>query len=857
MVIRFTLITILFSIFSVISFDISAQDQNAEIILKERGEVYFRFENIGKKALHSVTHIVSIDNVDEDFVYAYANRKEFNKFLDLGIDYELLTPPGLLINPVMKNIVNLKEINDWDFYPTYEAYVDMMYQFETDFPDLCEVINIGQTTENRDLLFVRISDNITQDEGEAQFMYTGTMHGDETAGYVVFLRLIDYLLNNYGTDPQVTNLVQNLEIWINPAANPDGTYAGGNNTVYGAIRYNANGIDLNRNYHDPEDGPHPDGEEWQPETLAFMQVAEDNHFTLSSNTHGGAEVCNYPWDTWGQLHADDDWWQYVCHEYADTAQLYSPNGYLSGFNDGITNGWDWYTTNGNRQDYMNYFHQCREFIYEMSNEKLVPADELPDFWEWNYRSLLNYMEQTLFGISGTVTDANTGDPVVAQVFIENHDVDSSMVFTNEFGIYYRPIHAGNYSVTFSATGYLSQTFNNIETENRELTELNVQLVSGDLIADFVASATNIPIGSSIDFTDLTYGTPESWEWTFEGGDPSTSSDQSPENIYYSSTGTFDVSLTVSDGTNSQTISKEDYITASVDFIMQNTTITACEGTFYDSGGLNSNYNDEEDFTMTFLPGEPGSKIKVEFTSFMVEDDATCDYDWLKIYDGDNTSSPLLGTYCGSDSPGNVTATNEQGALTFQFHSDYNVTESGWSANVSCEGSILPPLADFTADLTNIIEEESVQFTDLSSNDPTSWEWTFEGGTPGSSTEQNPQISYSEEGNYSVTLTATNIAGNNTIVKEDYITVTHITGVENLNSLNLKIYPNPVHNVLNIESQYTIKSVTIINIIGETIINKSINSNTTKLELNNMENGIYFLQVNTDQGLFGEKIQILK
>ncbi|MEZ5196283.1 MAG: hypothetical protein R2764_07780 [Bacteroidales bacterium] len=53
-------------------------------------------------------------------------------------------------------------------------------------------------------------------------------------------------------------------------------------------------------------------------------------------------------------------------------------------------------------------------------------------------------------------------------------------------------------------------------------------------------------------------------------------------------------------------------------------------------------------------------------------------------------------YCGTNSPGIVMATNEDGALTFQFHSDQSVTESGWSANVGCDGALLPPIADFTA-----------------------------------------------------------------------------------------------------------------------------------------------------------------
>ncbi|MCD4731679.1 MAG: PKD domain-containing protein [Bacteroidales bacterium] len=821
-----------------------------------RGEAYFIFENNNPKLLPQLSKVLSIDNVTNTEVYAYANKTEFSDFLEFGIDYKLLTPPSMLHQPKMKSSVDLKSMLDWDFYPTYEAYVDMMYQFEIDYPNICEVVSIGQSIEEREILFVRISDNVGDEEGEAQFMYTGTMHGDETAGYVLLLRLIDYMLSNYGTDPRITGMVNGLDIWINPAANPDGTYAGGNSSVYGATRYNANGVDLNRNYPDPEDGPHPDGNPWQVETIAFMDFAENNHFVVSANTHGGTEVCNYPWDTWPDLHADDDWWQYVCHEYADTAQYFSPSGYMNGYDDGITNGYAWYSIAGGRQDYMNYFHQCREFTLEISNVKLLPASQLEDHWEYNYRSFLNYIEQTMFGVQGIVTDAYSGDPLYAEVIIEDHDLDSSWIYTNETtGNYFRPIYEGTYNVTFHSDGFYSQTIENVIVENRELTILDVALDSGDLIADFSASETSIPIGSSIDFTDLTYGNPVSWEWTFEGAIPSSSVLENPTGITYSEIGTFDVSLTVSDGTNTQTITKEDYIDVNVEFLIQNTTVTTCTGVFYDTGGSESDYSDDEDFTMTFLPAESNGKMEIIFTLFNVEDQSNCDYDWLKIYDGPDTNSTLIGKFCGINSPGTITATNADGALTFEFHSDGSVTEAGWEATIGCLNSIIPPVAEFTADNTSIVEGESVQFTDLTTNDPTSWEWTFEGGTPELSTEQNPLITYTTEGVYNVLLVATNEAGSNTMYKEDYITVDHITIIKDDLENALKVYPNPAKNILFIESPFEVKQVSIVDMVGENVLYTKSNQQKITLNVSELREGIYILIIETEKETYHKKVQI--
>jgi PKD repeat protein len=82
----------------------------------------------------------------------------------------------------------------------------------------------------------------------------------------------------------------------------------------------------------------------------------------------------------------------------------------------------------------------------------------------------------------------------------------------------------------------------------------------------------------------------------------------------------------------------------------------------------------------------------------------------------------------------------------------------------------PPVAEFSADNTTIMATGSVQFTDQSTNNPTSWDWTFEGGTPATSTQKNPLITYNTPGVYDVTLTVTNSAGTDTLTKVDYITV---------------------------------------------------------------------------------------
>ncbi len=658
-------------------------DRNTDLgaLFSRKGEVCFSVTVNSPKEMAVLSGIVSIARIDGYSVVAWANRTEFEKFLSLGytafrVDDKIPTDLN------MKDYHQIKVKNDWDYYPTYEAYEAMMYAFEEDYPGLCRIGNIGTLPSGRKLLVARISDQVGMDEGEPQFLYTSSIHGNETTGYILMLRLIDLLLSNYDTDPDLAWMVNNMEIWINPLANPDGTYAGGNNTVAGATRYNAGWVDLNRNYPDPEDGPHPDGNAWQPETVAFMDFASDHHFVMSANFHGGTELVNYPWDTWQKRHPDDSWWQYVSYQYADTVHEYS-NNYFYGEGDGVTNGYDWYTISGGRQDYMTFFHLGRECTIELSDAYILPPSQLPSLWEYNYRSLLNYMHQGACGVTGTVTDSVTGDPVSATIWIDGHDADSSHARTwLPAGNFSRLLAAGTYDLEFKSPGYIPKTVSGITVVNQQATSLSVEMAPGDLIADFHAGDRTVPVGGSVQFYDESFGNVQSWSWTFEGGIPGTSSGQSPQ-VTYGEPGQYAVTLTVSDGTNSNTIQRQDYIIASTEYVMQNGSFIACEGLFLDPGGENGNYGNNLNVTTTFYPDQSGKKVTADFLSFSVEADPSCAYDWLRIYDGPNTSSALLGEYCGSVSPGRQTATNDVGALTFSFHSDGNVNSSGWEAILDC------------------------------------------------------------------------------------------------------------------------------------------------------------------------------
>jgi hypothetical protein len=472
-------------------------------LFNARGEIYFKFKLDDKVRVDSLSRVISIDNYQNGEVYAYANRDEFTRFLSYKIDYIILPSPGTQRTPEELNMGNMQKspqnMTIWNFYPTYPQYVSIMNTFASTYPSICHLDTIGRTTSGRLLLALKISDSVNYDRGAPQVLLTSSIHGDEYTGYIMMLHLIDTLLNSYGTSTRLTNIVHNTQLYINPLANPDGTYYGGDNTVGNARRTNQFNVDMNRNYPDPAAGQHPDGLQWQPETMAFMNYADHHHLSLSFNLHGGAEVVNYPWDTWSRLTADDSWWKYVGKEFADTCHKYGPSGYFTNPKpSGYTDGYAWYTITGGRQDYHNYFKHDREVTIEISVTKNPPASALLTYWKDLYHSFFNFIEQSSYGINGKVYDSVTYSPIAAKVLISTHDLDSSFVYsTLPTGWYFRYIDTGPWSLTFSAPGYYSRTITGITSPHHSYNRQNVKLRPVDVNwpRNFLATAIS---GNEID-----------------------------------------------------------------------------------------------------------------------------------------------------------------------------------------------------------------------------------------------------------------------------------------------------------------------------------------------------------------------
>lgn len=445
-------------------------DDNLREIVSQYGQAEVFIPYTSNENIDLLTRNTSVYSVRNKNIYISLSPISVDWFIQQKFNYTILK------NNDVKGIVtalNLDQAMEWETYPTYSQYDAIMQKFLADYPSLCHLDTIGTSIRGRQVFALKISDNPGIDETEPEVFYSSTMHGDETGGFVLMLRLADYLLKNYSTDERVRNIVNNLEVWINPNANPDGTYGTGNTISY-PTRDNANGVDLNRNFPDP----FQPGEIQQKENIDMMKFLRDRRFVLSANFHAGSEVVNYPWDRWlSKLHADNSWFETISRAYADTVHNYSVESYMNYMDNGVTRGAEWYVIYGGRQDYVTWELQGREVTIELDYTKQTPAAQLELLWQYNYRSLLGYIENALYGIHGLVKNSVTDAPVAAKIYIAGYDKDSSQVYSDTLsGRFVRMLEPGLWDLIFKATGYTNDTVKSISVIQGQETEIVVNMV---------------------------------------------------------------------------------------------------------------------------------------------------------------------------------------------------------------------------------------------------------------------------------------------------------------------------------------------------------------------------------------------
>jgi PKD repeat protein len=414
------------------------------------------------------------------------------------------------------------------------------------------------------------------------------------------------------------------------------------------------------------------------------------------------------------------------------------------------------------------------------------------------------------------------------------------------------------------------------------------------LPDFWASELVIDVGDSISFFDSSLYCPETWNWSFVGGIPMTSSDTNPENIKYYYPGVYTVCLTLTNQYGIESTCKNGYITVNappaptnarivITEIMYNPpetgndTIEFIELYNNDTAAINLQgfyFSNGVDFVFPSYDLQPQAYLLVSINEQAVLNTfGTPSLQWTSGALSNAGELILLRDYNGFtvDSvpyddvfPWDSTADGLGPSLELCDPDADNSIGSNWRAAVELAavnvmgdsiwasplaGCSFPPLADFVADVTFVLTGDFVNFTDLSTGMITSWEWIFEGGTPDSFTGQSPPpIQYNDMGMFDVSLTVTNLAGSNTLLREDYINV----GVDYAGKKEIKdpvrIFPNPACTIITIllkdPGEY---EVCIVSGMGQVVEERQISGSSGTLDLSAHPRGAYLVRIRDSSG----------
>ncbi len=394
---------------------------------------------------------------------------------------------------------NLHDDRDLPGYRSYAQMVTELMQLQSQYPGLMQTSVLGTgwggIYAGQDIPFyqnfdhqlwaVKVSANVLQNEDEPAFFFVGEHHAREPLSTEVCMGILIHLLENYGSDPVVTNILDTSEIWIVPLLNPDGHKIvidqtdvwwrknvrdnNSNQTFdHDSAGNGMDGVDLNRNYgyywghtnatdYIPAATYHGPSAFSEPETQAFRDFLLGRRFLAGIGYHTYGQYVLYPYGYVEGIQAPDKIeLQALAQEMASLLPGVSGGYYLPGPSYGL------YPVSGSLDDWA--YSQTGAFSYtiEMATQFIPPASQVPQIVQHQVNGALAMMQRKNKKIlRGHVTDAVTGAPLVARIYVEGFD--DALVYRTPirsdslFGAYYYLLPPGTYNVRYICPGYASET----------------------------------------------------------------------------------------------------------------------------------------------------------------------------------------------------------------------------------------------------------------------------------------------------------------------------------------------------------------------------------------------------------------
>lgn len=741
------------------------------------------------------------------------------------------------INPVTPTHFNLGTMGG---YLTYNQMLAELDEMAAAYPNLITVkapISNFVTHENRPIYHVRLSDNPNVDEPEPKVLYTAIHHAREPMSLMETIFYMWYLLENYGTNDEVTYLVNNMQLYFVPCINPDGYVYNGTTNPNGGGMWRKNrrnngggvyGVDLNRNYsyqygttgtssnpsNDTYKGPSAFSE---PETQAMRWLVQNNNFITAFNAHTyGSDILFPIGATTAEFADHHNWFQ----DEANHQVQY--NGYTAMKSSSL------YPASGDSDDYM---YKVDIGVGQKDTMFVHTPEVGTAFWQPSNEIIptcagMLFPNLVLAHLAKVYAFVNDTDPgMIASVSGNfNHAIQRLGREAGPVVVSITPVQnivaAGN-SVTYNlaqqqvATGSISYT-------------LNPAIQFGDAIVYVLE--TNNGLWVKRDTIYKTFGALNS---------------QVVEDATSAANWTGNWSTTTAT-----------YVSASKSFT--------------DSPG--GNYTNNSTRTTTYVPTVDLTQASDAMVRFYAKWDIETDYDYVQFLvstDNGTTWIPQCGNYTvnGTSANGSVQPNNQpvyegtQGNWVLEEInlSDYLGQTIKFRFKLGSDGGTVgdgfyyddfevlfnldtlqnAPTAAFSASSDTVCLGIAMSFNDASANNPTSWSWDFGDGTMSSS--QNPSHLYQTAGNFVVSLSASNVHGTGLFV--DTVTVLNCAGINAEFTEKGFIAPNPFSEFLTITGLQEGMKVRIFNLYGTLLYDGTASKKMEKIETSKWASGSYFVEVN--------------
>ncbi len=426
-------------------------------------------------------------------------------YLDLVLSREQFTLlqqefPGIRITQTEAQLKeNLNPAKDIPGYRSYDQMLGELMQLQAQYPGLMQVSSFGTgwgsiyaaqgipyyQNFNHDLWAVKVSANVNMDEDEPAFYFVGEHHAREPLSTEACMGILIHLVENYGLDPVVTDILNTSEIWIVPLLNPDGHKIvlqqtdiwwrknmrdnnGNQSFDHESYGSGLDGADLNRNYGwywgytsatDDQNAVTYHGLEAfsEPETQALRDFLLSRRFLAGIGYHTYGEYVLYPYGYVDGIKAPD---QIELAALANEIAALLPSQDSGYYAPGPS--WGLYPVSGSLDDWV--YGETGAFAYtiEMATQFIPPAAQISQIVQHQVNGAMTLIQRKDRRIlKGHVTDAETGNPLCALVLVDG--IDDGPVFRKpitsnpEYGSYYYFLPVGQHMVHFICPGWETQS----------------------------------------------------------------------------------------------------------------------------------------------------------------------------------------------------------------------------------------------------------------------------------------------------------------------------------------------------------------------------------------------------------------